>query len=377
MTHDEIQDLLEGYVDETLDRPTRRLVDQHLGSCEDCRAILDHVEPVDLSLLGTARFDERAMRRVVRRSIFRIATDAVMIMVAAVLLLALLSLLLFQPLVIGRGGRAAQAARATIDLAAMLTPGAVVTAGQIQSGLFDREISIEVAIPIGSGSRLLGPMAIRLGAFGLADIDGGRPWGFLGPEGFDGDAQEQLARLGTGTVVTVRIDYTTPISVSDAQEIADSTLDDIRVVWAGFDVPSTTGDFPSWTADGVLGYATCGGQFDLTNETLAATSAGFSGSLPGSAASIATALQRVRDGIANVASSSEITSLLVEGRGDDDTMAGVLARLAEPDPGVRTLVVTGPSAEVADYLSDSSTPPHDARTLVSDFYNWSTPICGR
>ena len=48
MSHDQIQDLLEGYVDETLDRGTRRQVEAHLAGCEECRAILEGIPPVEL-----------------------------------------------------------------------------------------------------------------------------------------------------------------------------------------------------------------------------------------------------------------------------------------------------------------------------------------
>ncbi len=40
MTHEELQDLLEAYVDETLDRATRAEVDRHLAGCDECRAII-------------------------------------------------------------------------------------------------------------------------------------------------------------------------------------------------------------------------------------------------------------------------------------------------------------------------------------------------
>ncbi len=41
------------------------------------------------------------------------------------------------------------------------------------------------------------------------------------------------------------------------------------------------------------------------------------------------------------------------------------------------LVLTGPSIELVGYLDDTSTQSNTAQVLAVDFYNWSTPVCGR
>jgi anti-sigma factor RsiW len=106
MTHEEIQDLLEGYVDETLDRATRREVDAHLATCDECRAVLEGVAPVDLGAIEPSSWTQRDMRRAVRRSMFRVAVDVVLLVIAATLVAWLVSLTLIHPLIINRGGRA-------------------------------------------------------------------------------------------------------------------------------------------------------------------------------------------------------------------------------------------------------------------------------
>ena len=381
MTHDQIQDLLEAYVDETLDRATRKMVDDHIADCRECQSILEDVEPVDMSSMGPRGYDEHSMRRVVRRSILRTALDTVVLLFGGLVVVTLLATLIYQPFIINRGGRSADVARATIDLATMLNPGAVVTEVLIQSDLFDREVSVEVVLPVGARSEVLGSFGVRIGAFNLSDVDGGRPWPILGPQGFESNAEDQLSHLGPGTVSTVRIDFGTPISASEAQSIADASSQEIRVVWAGFDVSTPTGDPPSWAAGQVPGYATCIGAQPLDNldeAFLGEPSAGFNRSLPDAPSSITRALDLLREGLNNIASNPEIANSLLDGSSESvHDVDQTLARLAEPDPRVKVLVITGPSPEVADYLSESMNPEDSAQVLAVNFYNWTTSVCGR
>jgi predicted anti-sigma-YlaC factor YlaD len=126
MKHEELQDLLEDYVDDRLNRPARKVVDDHLKGCAECRSILDDVAPVDIAALGAGRFDEHVMRRTVRRSLFRTAVNTAMLLFAGFITVWFLSALVIQPLVVNRGGRAAEIARASIDVATMSNPGAVL-----------------------------------------------------------------------------------------------------------------------------------------------------------------------------------------------------------------------------------------------------------
>ncbi len=377
MSH-EIQGLLEGYVDETLDRQTRRVVDEHLADCEECRAILDHVQPVDLSPLGPSSYDERTMRRIVRRSIFRTAVDAALLVVAGALVVALLSAVLFQPLVINRGGRAADAVRATFDTTTLINPGVVVTGLQVTPGLFHRNISIEAVLPVGSGSQDMGTVEALLGPLSLRRADGAPPWGFIGPEGFAGDALDQIERLGSGTVATIAISYENPMSVAAAQEIADSTAHDVRVVWAGFNVNEDAVEMSPWPFGGLVGYSTCQDDTEIPDEVYEATSSGFGRSLNSSPASIEGALRMARAGLANIFVSNELIETAANlGISDANLLATAVDQLEGPDPDVKMLVLTGPTVELLSYLSDPSTPANTTQVLAVDFYNWSTPVCGR
>jgi predicted anti-sigma-YlaC factor YlaD len=125
VSHEEIQDLLEDYVDDRLDRETRKLVDDHLKTCAECRQILDDVAPVDVSALGALTYDEATMRRIVRRSLFRTAWNTLLLLFAGWIALWFFAALVIQPLVVNRGGRAADIVQATVDLGIMLNPGAV------------------------------------------------------------------------------------------------------------------------------------------------------------------------------------------------------------------------------------------------------------
>lgn len=377
MNHEEIQDLLEGYVDETLDRPTRRAVDDHLAGCEECRAILDDVHPVDLSPLGPGSFDERSMRRIVRRSIFRTAVDAALLVVVGALLLGLLSALLIQPLVIGRGGRAASAIRATVDATTLINPGVVVTGFQVTPGILRRNISVEVALPVGSGSHDLGPIEARLDPFSLTRSDGAPPWGFIGPEGFAGGA-DQLARLGSGTVATIGVTYDDPLTLAEAQAIADNSSHDVRVVWAGFNVTEPDIITSPWPAGGVVGYSTCIDESEIPDDVYEATSSGFGRSLNSMPASIDGALRMTRRALANIAGDTDLIETAANlGIADTNLLANAVDRLNSPDTGVRMLVLTGPSTELLGYLDDPGTPPNSTQVMAIDFYNWSNPVCGR
>ncbi len=376
MKHEEIQDLLEDYVDDRLDRASRKLVGDHLKECNECRQILDEVAPVDVSALGASVFDERRMRRTVRRSLFRTAWNTVLLAVAGWLAIWFLTALLFQPLVVNRDGRAADAVRASIDLAVMSNPGVVLTEGTITSGLFGRKVDLEFGLPVGAGLRpaiststALGPLTIRQNDTSSDSSDYGR---------FQGEPLDQLANLGDSTVATVSIWFDTPVAVETAQSIADDATLDLRVVWAGFDARLGRIEPPIWTAGGVLGYGTCQPpDSDLGDDLLGATSASFSqgaGFLFGDA-SVEAALDSVIAGLTDVSARDELVDLLVQPFGDDPADIEAIIRELQTDPQVAMLVVTGPSAAIAEYLEDKSGVW--ANVLAVDFYNWTDGICGR
>ncbi|MGB7860784.1 MAG: zf-HC2 domain-containing protein [Acidimicrobiia bacterium] len=373
MNHDEIQGLLEDYVDEKLDRTTRREVDQHLKTCTECRAILDHVAPVDIVSVGPSRYDERTMKRTVRRGLFRTALTAALLLLAGWIVFWFASVLLFQPFLVNRGDRAVAAARASIDVPTMLNPGAVVSDGTIESGIFDRRMEFDVVLPVGSGERNLGPIAVRLGATSLVGEDQFQPWPHLIEQTSSGSAREQLANLGDGTVATVQLFWTDPLTVAEAQQIADATDPDIRVVWAGFDI--NAGTSPQSWAGGILGYGTCVGPETIDDATLGATSASFGRTVNSLPASIETALNSVRDGLANLVEHPELLGYVGASQSAGD-LEIASSRLDGPNP-VRTLVVTGPSSEIKGFLDEYSPDELSGQVLAIDFYNWTSGLCGR
>ena len=380
MKHEDIQDLLEDYVDDKLDRETRKLVDDHLKGCTECREILDGVAPVDISALGKTVYDERAMRRTIRRSMFRTAWNTVLLVVVGWLAIWFLAAFLFQPLVVNRGGRAADAAQASIDLGVMLNPGAVLTDGSISSGLFGRQIDFEFGVPVGAAERPAVFSSTSVGPIGIRDatLEHQSRTPLVDYGGFQGEAVEQLSTLGESTVATAALWFDTPVSLAAAQAIADDPAFDFRVVWAGFDAKLGRAEFPSWTAGGTLGYGTCQPPFDdLTDDMLGATSAGFSqgsGFLFGYS-SIDAALDSVVAALTNISDRDELVDYVVEPFNDErDSIKEILTQL-QTDPEVSMVVVTGPSAAIAEYLE--SEPGVSANVLAVDFYNWTDGICGR
>jgi hypothetical protein len=375
MNHLEAQELLEDYVDEKLDRATRKEVDEHLRTCEECRALLDEVAPVELAAVGPTRFDERAMRRTARRSVVRTSYNTLVLLLGAYIILWLFTALVFQPLVINRGGRAADAARATIDVISMINPGAVVTDGQIQSGLFDREMDFDAALQIGSGTEDLGTVEVSLGALSLNGPDGVNPWPYLGDQESH-DARDRIVHLGPGTVTTMQVDFTDTLNVERAQAIADDNGYDIRVTWAGFAIGDPERDPNPFASAGILGYGTCLDADSISDDTLGASSAGFSRTVSGSPASVAGSLDSVIAALENLEEHPEWLQHLTFRDTDSSEVVDVINELRD-NPRVRTLVLTGPSDQIARYVGDNTAEIGFAQVLAIDFYNWSPGACGR
>lgn len=378
MSHEEIQELLEAYVDDKLDRSTRKVVDDHLASCQECRAILDDVAPVDMGALGPMRYDERVLRRTMRRSMFRTAISAIWLLLAGLIIVWFASALLFQPLVINRGNRAAAAARAGMDVTTMINPGAVVTGGQIQSGFFDREMRFDAVMPVGGADRSLGEIILTVGALSTRTADGGRSLFFPINSGaaVSGDALQRLDRLGPGTVATVEMRFDHSIPITEAQALADSTDYDIRVTWAGFETAESVDQSPSWTAGGTLGYGTCLGHESFDDDLLGATSASFNRSLGSSPASVSGALESVQSALANLVDNPGLLADLAVSGADADGIARVAGYL-EAHAMVNDLVLTGPSDELARFLTGNRPMASSSTVLAVDFYNWTTSVCGR
>ncbi|MCZ7532377.1 MAG: zf-HC2 domain-containing protein [Acidimicrobiia bacterium] len=370
MTHDDLQDLLEGYVNETLDRTTRAEVDRHLAGCDECRAILDGVPAVQLGLIQPAAFDEKAMRRAVRTTLFRLAVNVVVIGLVGWLVLMLVGFLVFQPFIVNRGGRAEAATQATQDLAVMYNPGAALTQTQHNSGIISRTSEATVVFPIGTEMVDLGTLGTRIGPFSFGAEDGGLLFPYLTDSGGI-DAAIQLSDVGSGTVATVELQFDSPISLGRAQQLADSPLD-VRVVWAGF--PTADGDSHGLGLEdgGIVGYSTCDIR-SVDSILLGASSAGSGWSPFTDLPSIDRALDATRASIANLVDHGDLIAGVIPGvtrdsvRAAGDYLAG--------DPGVEILVVTGPSPELVRFLDEAD--PHVAGVRGIEFTNWYQPLCGR
>jgi hypothetical protein len=363
VTHEEIQDRLEGYVDETLDREIRREVDAHLATCAECQAILEEVAPVELGDGGSSAWTPVDMRRAVRRSMFRVALDTVLLLIAAILVAWLLSLTLLHPLVINRGGRAEAATVATVDLAVMFNPGASLTEYHYSSHLLGRSSRAIVVLPVGNDTRELATIESRIGLLAFGDAGGGRLFPF-----FSGDEQplggeDRLEAVADGTVATVQLSYQAPIDLASAESLSPGDAD-VRVVWAGFSV-GESGLAPS----GVLGYGTCD-QRSIDPSGAPGSSGGGSGEGLGHPVSIARALSETVRALGNLVDHPD----LIQGIGSTPEEAD--AALGELEtPRVSSLVVTGPTQEVLRFIDEAT--PDAVGVLAIDFMNWFEPLCGR
>ncbi len=366
MRHEEIQDLLEGYVDETLDRATRRKVDTHLATCDECRAILEGVAPVELGD-ASGVWDAGGMRRAVRRSMLRVAGDALLILFAVWLAAWLLSLLVLQPLVLNRGGRAEAATVATVDLAIMSNPGVVMTEYSYRSQWLSRTTEVQLSLPVGSGLNDVGSVESRIGPLGFGSSDGGRLSPFVFDEyASDSRDEDVLRAVDDGTVGTVRVRFDDAVDIETAQGMVDSD-NDVSVVWSGFEVADVEGS--DLAPAGVLGYATCGTPSPVVTGA-AGSSGGGGGTFFGGPASITGALEETRRAVGTLIEHPELLTGI--GASVEDASAAV-ERLESPV--VREMVVTGPTPEILGFIDEMA--PGATAVIEIDFMNWSEPPCAR
>ncbi len=160
MEHHLARDLLEGYVENSLEPETRSQLEAHLAACEECRGILAANEaPVALPDAAEPGrdWDEKRMRKTVRRTLFRLVFDALSIWIIGFVVLTIVSSFAIQPLLINRGDRSRTSAIATWDLAIMTTPGATIDGWRNDATLFGRENSVDVGLYTGRDLRLSAP----------------------------------------------------------------------------------------------------------------------------------------------------------------------------------------------------------------------------
>jgi hypothetical protein len=371
MNHEEAQELLEDYVDERLDRPVRDQLENHLRDCLRCQTILGDVAPVDLDALGPGEVDDRMLRRSVRRALWRTVFDAAAMLIVLAVGFWVVSTLLVQPLVMNRGGRAEAVGRATYDVAGMFNEGAVVDGFTIDSGAFNRTFTATIQMPVGAGMADLGTVSTRIGLFGSSG-DAIRP--FADSESrIAGVAKDVLARLGGGAVATVSVRFGEPISIDQAQLLADSPGSDVSVVWAGFIVSDAPQAVAATDPLRILGYSTCVGTDKIPPTVFTGSSASAGGNFGVSGPSISNALHEVRRAINHLAENPDVATRLLDG-GRQESVQRVADHLSDVDPQVETLVVTGPADEILKFFDQADT--RDGQVLAADFYNWSRRVCG-
>lgn len=370
MNHEEAKELLEEYAEGHLEAPVAEELEAHIDGCPECRSMLDQITSVDLGVLAADQFDERSLRRSVRRTLWRTAFNAAVLLVTAFVVLAAVSTLVVQPLLMNRGERAAALARATYDVAGMFNEGAVVSDFTIDSGVFDRTFSAKVELPVGAGMKDLGVISSDIGVFGSA----GTLWPYLDSSSrIVGAAPEVLARLGSGTVATVAARFYEPISIAQAQALVDSGDADVSVIWAGFLLTDASPDEAARDPLRTLGYSTCVGTDQLSSRLFGASSASAGGNFGSTAPSVGNALHEVKRSLNQLADYPELSAGLFEGGAEAVQRAATY--LADNEPKVETLVVTGPTDEIVKFLDEAGT--RDGLVLAVDFYNWAGPVCGR
>lgn len=376
--HHIARDLLQGYVEETLEAETAQLLESHLEACEECRRILDAAEtPLDLPSTAApeAVWNEKRLRKTIRRTIGRLIFDTLSIWIIGATLLIVASNAAIQPLLIARGDRVRAAALATWDLAVMTTPGASLDGWRIDSTLFGRELTVDVVRPIGSDVRSLGTYETDLG-FRRFRGARGAPIQALFVEGTSRAFAPD--RLPTDTVTTVELQWwTNPISVAQAEALRPRE-GEARLVWAGFDVtgalpvnPGQPGDFVD--PGNALGYHACVKPvyLDLEDGYFESGSSGGSGTLGcfNENETVNNALNQVRRAVSNLASHAFLTEALSHSPvASLRNVTAVDEWLRDTEPKVVSLVVTGPTENVARLVESSGADA--AIQLDVDFWNW-------
>jgi hypothetical protein len=361
---------LRAFLDDDLPAVEAREVEDHLEACERCVAALDDLEPPVRLREATAEapaWDERRMRRAVRRTVLRTAVNAVLLLVLAALLLEVVGGFVIHPLLVDRGGRLESHVTATIDLPVLLIPGA--EAGELYSdpGWVRRTTEVAYRRSVGSRPTSLGTFGTRTGPFGMSTTSGWDLWpgayalepgSDVHPTSFEPD------RLGEGTAVTVELRWLRPVELETADAVAAGSAD-VALLWVGFRVPGAPHpQDPGWT----LGYSAYAEPWPHLSDmrfggfgTSDATERRFHGDDLGARH----ALGQVRRATANLAAIGWPAV-------DDPDVYGALAdldatedALAATEPGVASVVITGPTQAVAEAVAAHG--PDQAQLLEIDF----------
>jgi hypothetical protein len=374
---------LRAYLDQDLEPEQAGAVAAHLESCPRCVDRLDDLEgPAVLTpTLATEApvWDERRMRRSVRRTVLRTAFNAACLLLVGAIALQMLGWYVLQPLLVDRGDRVSSSIAASIDVPVMTIPGAELGQAISNQGfVIRRTTNVELARAVGARLVQLGTFTTRLGPFGMS-LPEDRP---ISPYGAWLDPMvtgDQTAvpfepdRLGDGTAVTVELWWREPVDLATADAVAD-VADDLALSWVGFRVPGGELDIdPAWR----LGYSTCtdipehlraGWDDDDVGTGLVEVEVEDGDGRGG----VEHALREVRRATANLAA--------IGWPGGGTTSYGALEDpaataevLASSDPAVDSVVITGPTQAVAAAVERYA--PDQVDLLELDFDRGAPRAC--
>jgi hypothetical protein len=362
---------LRAFLDDDLPAADTHEVEEHLEACERCVAALDDLEPPPVlpreAAADAPAWDERRMRRAVRRTVLRTAVNTVLLLVLTALLLQVVGWFVIHPLLVDRGGRLESHVTATIDLPVLLIPGA--EAGELVSdpGWLRRTTEVEFRRSVGSRPTSLGSFGTRTGPFGMSTTSGWDLW----PGAYSVDAGSDVyptpfepERLGEGTAVTVELQWLRPVDLEAADAVAAGSAD-VVLLWVGFRVPGAPHPQASgWT----LGYSAYAEPWSGLSEmrsggfgTSDATERRFHGDDLGARH----ALGEVRRATANLAAIGWPAVDDPDGHGALADLDATADALAATDPGVASIVITGPTQAVAEAIEAHG--PDQAQLLEIDF----------
>ncbi|HVR32797.1 MAG TPA: zf-HC2 domain-containing protein [Acidimicrobiia bacterium] len=356
--NEHVTDRLDDYVEDRLTLGDREDVDRHLSTCDSCAAALRSYDPVTPDDLRLPFDDGDGLRRTVRRAIGRTAVDAAALAVIILVLGVLVSLFVVQPLLINRSNRAVAAARAAYEAPMLFSPGVSVSRLTISSGLVGRTTTVEIDLPLGSSVQPLGSIASEIGVLSVDSQWAVNETDVLVP------LSDVLDGVDRGTVITVAFGLPEPLSLGDAQVLADDPGRDVRLTWAGFDLGSSI--------FGQVGYPLCRMLEAPSDQLLGASSASYGGTLASAPPSVERAATSAREALTAIASNDEVAAALSgAGPGPVESLAEAMGETRS----VLSFVVTGPSPEVAGFLRDLGVA--DGQVLAVGFYSWGSPVCGR
>ena len=190
-----------------------------------------------------------------------------------------------------------------------------------------------------------------------------------GPEA----AQDVLGRLGGGAVATVSVDFYRLSRLT--KRSCWRMLSRLRRERGVGRVPSLRGrpgrrSYGSASHAGILDVRwDRPDPFQCLRRLLSDAGGNFGVSSP----SVRNALAEVRRSTNHLAEHPDVAARLFEGA-NSGQFQRVADYLADTDPQVETLVVTGPTGEILRFFDRADAM--NGQVLAVDFYNWSRPVCG-